>query len=125
MYLENLTTEKAIIKSEFKDNNLLVVLTGEIDMEDPSQTIRPYLEKMHHEIIESGIKSMTMDFQNLRFMNSSGIREFVHWILKLNNIPTEKKYKVIISYSTRETWQTSSLPVLYKLQPDLITLQAV
>jgi anti-anti-sigma factor len=125
MNLENLTTEKANITSENKNGALYVTLKGEVDMEDPSAVLRPYLTKMHTGIVESGIKNMTIDFQNLRFMNSSGIKEFVHWILQLNNTPAESKYHVTILYSSKETWQASSLPVLQKLHPDLIQLQAV
>ena len=95
---------------------------GEIDMEDPSIDLRPYLERFHQHIVSHAIKKVTADFTSLEFMNSSGIKEMVNWIMRLNTTKEEKKYNIEIRYNSDITWQGNSLPILQRLQPNHITV---
>lgn len=123
MKLENLTSEKFTIKSSARNGDFLITLNGEIDLENPSQILRPYLETLHKKAIEEHCKAVIVNFHDLSFMNSSGIREFVHWILMLNNINERIKYRIVIQYLLGITWQATSLPVFQKLMPEFIDLE--
>lgn len=123
MNLEDLNVEKFKIKSEYRDGGIDLIMEGEVDMENPSLALRPYLETVHETVIRDSIKRVKVNFKSVSFMNSSGIKEFVHWVLKLNSIPDEQKYSIIILYSLNVTWQATSLPVIQKLQPQYIQLE--
>lgn len=124
MNLESLEVGKASITPSTDGGTVTLKIVGEIDMQDPSLEIGPYMEKIHNAFLDSGVKEVETDFQELKFMNSSGIKVFVNWIMKLNLAPEDKKYKIKILYKKDVTWQTSSLPVLQKLQPTLIEVVA-
>lgn len=122
--MENLETEKITIKTQNNGGEIVMSMSGEVDMEDPSVVLRPFLDNLHDTVINVGIPKVIADFKQVSFMNSSGIKEFVHWIMKLNSTPADKKYTVKVVYSSGITWQATSLPVLQKLQPDLISVEA-
>ncbi|MCB1164814.1 MAG: hypothetical protein KDK37_04515 [Leptospiraceae bacterium] len=123
--MEPLNVEKVKMELEDSAGALKLSIHGEIDMAEPSIAIRPYLEKVHNHILEKGASQVEVDFTNLGFMNSSGIKEFVTWIMKLNLTPPEKKYSIKLTYAGTITWQESSIPVLQKLQPTLIEMNRV
>jgi hypothetical protein len=87
--------------------------------------IKPFLVKLHEAIIGAGFKTVNVDVLQLSFMNSSGIKELVNWIMKVNVTPPEQRYKINLVYSKGITWQESSLPVLHKLHPDVVEVKAV
>jgi hypothetical protein len=96
-------------------------ISGSVNLSNPSELMGPYILKLHNKAVESGIKKITLDITNLSFLNSSGIREIVNWILLLNNMPEEKKYAIHIKYNSRHQWQESSISTFVCLNPDLVT----
>lgn len=104
---------------------LKLKIQGEIDMKEPAIAIRPFLEQVHAHMIHNGGEEIEVDFTRLGFMNSSGIKEFVSWIMKLNGTPIDQKYTMLLTYSGSVTWQESSIPVLQKLQPNYIKMNRV
>lgn len=122
--METLVTEKIKIYTTEEDENFTLIITGEIDMEDPSGIIRPYLNKLHNHILDHHIDQIRVNFKDVSFMNSNGVREFVHWFIKLNSTPPELKYHINIIYKRDVSWQNTSFPILQKLEPGLIHLQA-
>ncbi len=123
--VENLKLDKVSITVSDSQDAAEVKLVGEIDVEDPSQEIKPFLNKLHEAIIGASFKSVNVDFLQLSFMNSSGIKELVNWIMKVNVLPPDQKYKINLIYSKSITWQVSSLPVLQKLHPDVVEVKEV
>ena len=124
--LENLELEKVKIQVNALENDaegIHLAIQGDIDMEDPSLEITPYLLEIHGHIVQGGKKNVSLDFTELGFMNSSGIRSFVTWFMKLNELDEERMYKIKLIYDKSVTWQDSSIPVLQKLQPDNITVE--
>lgn len=123
--VENLKLDKVSITVSDSQDAAEVKLVGEIDVEDPSQEIKPFLNKLHEAIQAASFKNVNVDFLQLSFMNSSGIKELVNWIMKVNVLPPENKYKINLVYSKSITWQVSSLPVLQKLHPDVVEVKEV
>ena len=123
--VENLKLDKVSITVSDGADGADVKLVGEIDLEDPSVEIKPFLAKLHDSLIANGYKTCNVDVLQLSFMNSSGIKELVNWIMKVNVTPAEQRYKINLVYSKSITWQESSLPVLHKLHPDVVEVKAV
>ncbi|MBP5706388.1 MAG: hypothetical protein J6W76_03805, partial [Spirochaetales bacterium] len=77
---ENIT----LIYSEHTDGDgsILVCLefNGDMDMQDPDSIFMPYLQDLHSQMSQNGIKKIQLDFRPLRFLNSSGIKLMVKWV---------------------------------------------
>lgn len=121
----NLKLDKVSMTVSDSQDAAELKLVGEIDVEDPTQEIKPFFNKLHEGIVAAGLKTVNVDVLQLSFMNSSGIKEMVNWIMKVNVTPAPNKYKINLIYSRSITWQESSLPVLQKLHPDVVEVKPV
>ena len=64
------------------------------------------------------VKDIIVDITNLRFLNSAGIRELVDWVMKLNSLTEDEKYKIKFLCSSEHKWQESSISTLIYLNPE-------
>ncbi|MBN2444768.1 MAG: hypothetical protein JXJ04_25655 [Spirochaetales bacterium] len=100
-------------------------ISGSVSMSNPAEILEPYIIKLHNKLVEEGIKRITLDLTRLAFLNSSGIREIVNWILLVNALPAEKRYAVHIKYSSKYLWQESSTSTFVYLNPDLVSKEVI
>jgi hypothetical protein len=121
--LDNLSLDKVKITVVENGDKVDMKIVGDIDMENPGESLKPFFNKLHDGLVAGTFAQINVDFQNLAFMNSSGIKELVQWIMKVNG--ATHKYKIVLTYSSAITWQGSSLPVLHKLHPEIVSVQAV
>ena len=56
-------------------------ISGCVSMNNPADILEPYILELHNKLVDEGIKRITLDLTRLAFLNSSGIREIVNWIL--------------------------------------------
>ena len=117
--------ENSSASLEGDDSIIRLVLKGDIDMRDTSIEFLPYLIRVHEALLQNNAKNIFLDMLNLTFMNSNGIRSLINWIMKLNELPEDKKYTVHIIANNSIAWQESTLPVLKKLFPDSIVIDQV
>ncbi|MBN1696147.1 MAG: hypothetical protein JW881_01425 [Spirochaetales bacterium] len=106
------------------DDGIMLSFEGTIDMEYPQSVLDDYFDRIHVAVIEKGIKTVYCNLENLRFINSSGIRCVIKWLLKIKD-QTEagKQYRLVFCISNQNEWQLSSLGFLKELCPSLIQLQ--
>ena len=123
--LDNLDDGNAHLSLEQIDGIPHVFFKGEVDMRDPSLQILPYLMTIHDLMLENNIPEINVDFKELLFMNSSGLKVLINWIMKLKDIEQSGRYIINFIYDSKITWQTSSFPILKRLLSDAINLQAV
>ena len=119
--IKPLEVEKTKLVIQDIENSILLIVSGEIDMRDPSIVILPYLLNIHEAVIAGGLKTISVDFSNLSYVNSSGIKTIISWLMKSKDVPDGKGYKVKIIQNSDIAWQESTFPVIQKLFPDLIT----
>lgn len=108
---------------EMKDTSLKI--SGNITSPNPNDFIDPFLSNMHKQIIDRGVKEITMDVTQLSFLNSAGIRCLVDWILLLEELPEDQQYTVNIIYSSKHLWQESSMSTLVYLNPSLVRKEKI
>lgn len=120
--IDPLEVEKTKLVIQDIEDSILLVVSGEIDMRDPSIFILPYLLNIHEAVIAGGIKTISVDFSNLSYVNSSGIKTIISWLMKSKDVPNGKGYKVKIIQNSDIAWQESTFPVIMKLFPDLVTI---
>ncbi len=124
--IEPLQVEKASLvirdnKEGENEDGILLIISGEIDMRDPSVAILPYLLNIHDALIAHEIKTISVDFSNLNYVNSSGIKTMISWLMKSKDVQSGKGYKVKIIRNGDIAWQESTFPVIQKLFPDVVT----
>lgn len=122
--VENLTYEHITFDISDTHNGVKVSLKGSIDMEYPQLTLDGYFSQIHEALIQYCIKNVYFDFRNLSYINSSGIRCIVKWIMNLIKMKdTEKKYIMTFIISKDYEWQSASLGFLSQLNPALIKVK--
>jgi len=121
--IEPLELEKVSIALVEGEAGLRLVFDGIIDMREPGTEINPYLVKIHDALVKHESKNITIDFTPLEFMNSSGIKTVITWIMRLNDLSDSEQYSVAIRFNPDITWQESSVHVMKQLFPDLISLE--
>lgn len=115
--------DKIKINVEDTANGIAIRFVGDIDMEDPSIIMDPLFEKVHSSVVTQKIPEVVADFQNLNFLNSSGIKAVAKWIMKLAMLPADKKYGIKIQHNKAITWQVTSLPTLTFLVPGAVKIE--
>jgi hypothetical protein len=119
--------EKENAKIEVKDNEegITVYFHGKINMQNPGAIFGPFFDEMHQKIVDNGIKNVTADFTDLQFLNSSGLKSIIRWIMNDANLPDDKQYNIKILYNKEIGWQETSLTTFKDLVPDLVKDSAV
>jgi hypothetical protein len=102
-----------------------IYMAGEIDQLSPRDFMAGFFEIVHNMALGESLPLVRVDVTELLFLNSSGIKEFLSWILRRNRIPAEKKYKINFLFDPTVSWQPVTLPRLRDLDPDGIVLTAV
>jgi hypothetical protein len=112
-------------KVSLRADGQTVFVAGEIDQLSPRDFMAGFLEIVHNMALGEGLAEVKVDVTSLGFLNSSGIKEFLSWILRRNRIPPDKKYKINFLFDPAIAWQPITLPRLRDLDPEGITLTAV
>jgi len=99
-----------------------VFVMGEIDQLSPRDFMAGFLEIVHNMVLSEGLPEVKVDVTGLCFLNSSGIKEFLSWILRRNRIPADKKYRINFLFDPTVAWQPITLPRLRDLDPTGILL---
>lgn len=123
MNIAGINQDKIKIDIVNEDQGVKVVFSGDLDLADPGPILDPFFGKIHEEIISSSIPSVILDFNDLTFLNSSGIKTIAKWIMKLAVLPEDQKYKMIIRQNKGITWQATSLPTLTYLVPGAVVVE--
>jgi hypothetical protein len=102
-----------------------VFIAGEIDQLSPRDFMAGFLEIVHNMALGEGLGEVKVNVSELVFLNSSGIKELLSWILRRNRIPPEKKYKINFLFDPAVAWQPITLPRLRDLDAEGILLTPV
>jgi len=118
-------TEREISHDTFKiiifDNH--VKISGIIEVREPGDILYQFFSDLHNEILEKEIKRIYLDIALLEFMNSSGIKEIVEWVLKLDDLDEKNSYKITFLYNPNILWQESSINTIIYLNEVLLSKQ--
>ena len=102
-----------------------VFIAGEIDQLSPRDFMSGFFEIVHSMALGEGLAEVRVDVTELAFLNSSGIKELLSWILRRNRTPPDKKYRINFLFDPAVAWQPITLPRLRDLDPDCILLTPV
>lgn len=98
-------------------DELLVNFEGTIRIDNPSNHLRPYLDKLNDTLGGFGIRKTQLDFTKLRFCNSNGF----YVIMDLTEVIYEHTEGEILVIRLREDdWQQETLPILIDIDDPAI-----
>lgn len=109
-------TDKILM--EMRDKS--VYLSGTVLVEQPAKFMEPFFIDVHEAILDEGISEIKIDLRDLKFLNSSGIKEIVKWILKVDALPDETQYSLMFLYNPETLWQESFISSIVNLNPEII-----
>ncbi|MBN2534135.1 MAG: hypothetical protein JXB88_14695 [Spirochaetales bacterium] len=122
--IENLIYENITLYIVDTSDGIEIAFKGSIDMEYPHFKLDPYFERIHKAILQKKIKYVYCNLQELCYINSSGIRSVIKWILDLTAMKdSDDAYHIIFVISKEYKWQSASFEFIVNLCPELIHIQ--
>ena len=126
------TTDMNLTQREMKKQNLLVrvkgnsvIMSGTIDDVNPGSYLVPFLDKVHENILEKGIQAIEIDICCLDFINSTGIKDLIYWLLKVDSQDNNKKYSITFLCDRQSRWHSVSVAMIQKIIPERIYMKFV
>lgn len=111
--IEPYATDKTTIKVvDGEDGGVVLKFVGTIDHMNPGEFLDPFLDNVHTQVIAHSVPKVEADFTELGFLNSSGIKSLLKWIMKQMELAEDKRYPIKILYSRKITWQQTSLKAI-------------
>jgi hypothetical protein len=101
----------------------VVRFTGTLSIRNPSEVVTPFLRRIHEAAMRDGLKQLTVDIMQLRFMNSSSIRSLVDWVEWIRREPEAKRY--VLDFLTRPDvlWQKTTLTAIQSLGGEQVVVR--
>ncbi len=91
-----------------------ITFHGALRLRDMSE-YAPIVQLMG-EVSDAAMETVTLDLQDLRFLNSSGINMLFRFVIQMRDQDT---HQVLVRGSAESPWQTKSLENLQRLMPAL------
>ncbi len=102
-----------------------ITISGSVEVADPGKIMGPFFKEAHQSILANNVKAVDVDITNLTFLNSSGIKEFVDWVIKLEELSDDQRYKINFQCNPELVWQESSISTIELLNSDYISKEGV
>lgn len=112
-----LSTEAALA-----DSVMTVRFRGTADVE-AKPALDHYVAALHEESCRISASKVVVDFRELEFMNSSSFKTFVTWLSQVQELPTDKQYRIHFLSNPSMHWQRRSLAALSCFAVDLVTIE--
>lgn len=84
--------------------------------------VSQFLEDLHGAVIGSRGHDMTVDCRDLYFMNSSTVKCFVLWLVRVRNLSAEQRYRVVFRTNQRLAWQARTLGAICRAAPEIVSV---
>lgn len=111
---------KAVGPIVFTAQEDTIRFSGEIDHADPSEFLAPFFGDVVTQASGSGMSQIKIDIRELKFINSSGVKSFVLFLVKMMGLPENKRFKVDFVHDPGVTWQRAILSPLMVLAPNYV-----
>jgi hypothetical protein len=121
--IENLKWQNLEVEIVDFENTIKILLRGSVDMVSPDSKLNPYFARIHTAVVTNGFKAIYCDVRELDFINSSGIKCFLKWVMKVPQLSPHKQYNIIFYISKEMEWQEISLGFIKRLAPDYVKIE--
>jgi len=80
-----------------------------------------FLGLLHRQALSSELRRVTIELEELEFINSSCLKAMVAWIYKVD---TEgRPYKIHLRRDASRHWQRTSIATLQRLAPEVVVIE--
>jgi hypothetical protein len=80
-----------------------------------------FLGLLHRQVLSNELRRVTIELEELEFINSSCLKAMVAWIYKVD---TEgRPYKIHLRRDATMHWQRTSLATLQRLAPEVVVIE--
>jgi hypothetical protein len=80
-----------------------------------------FLGLLHRQALSNELRCVTIELEELEFINSSCLKAMVAWIYKVD---TEgRPYRIHLRRDAKMHWQRTSLATLQRLAPDVVVIE--
>lgn len=117
--------ELSIELTETPERGLLLRFRGTIEQANPGEFLDPLLDKIHQAALDRKDTLVTADFTEFGFLNSSGIKSLIKWVMKQMYLSDESRYGIKFLYSSKVTWQATSLNAISNLSRGTVVAEPV
>src|SRR3954466_5445962 len=90
-----------------------IACSGSLDAADPMWRLQPELLHLHEQLVAAGVEHVRMDMQTVEYMNSSGIKCFMAWFLRVDQAKTS--YLIEVVYDPGVSWQYVSFTTMARI----------
>jgi hypothetical protein len=119
--LAPLSKEGFGIVAETGPGTITVRLSGSCDSHTTASLDR-FLSDLHLESLRTRAKTVTLDCENLYFMNSAAVKCFVILLTKIKALPPANRYHILVRTNRHLTWQQRSFGAISRSAPDILTV---
>jgi hypothetical protein len=125
MPLETLSmSEGGLVVSSVQDGDRINAVFSGVAELDVRERLPELLKRLHAEVQQRKVKEVTVDFHKLEFMNSSCFKGFVSWINDIQELASDKQYRLRFRSNPEILWQRRSVHALKCFATDLITVES-
>jgi hypothetical protein len=111
------------VVAELAGTSVIVRFTGNADM-TAIEPLDDYLVALHAQVRTRSLSSVTVDFRELEFMNSSCFKCFVTWLGIVQDLQPEQQYKIVFASNRELHWQRRSLNALRCFAMSVVSIEA-
>ncbi|HMJ14715.1 MAG TPA: hypothetical protein VK524_25060 [Polyangiaceae bacterium] len=108
---------------DYHGQKLVIQVRGNADS-GVTEEFAQYLERLHRQMLLTGLREVTLDFRELYFMTASCIKCLVDAIRRVMDLEANAQYEICLLTQTKLRWQERSFEVLCELAPHLVRMKA-
>jgi hypothetical protein len=98
-------------------------LFGRITPQDPTESLSPYLRRVHDAALADGARSVRIDLTELDFMSSSAIRALMSWIIWIRDEAEARRYQLAFVWRTDSDWLRPTLSALETIGGGIVVVE--
>jgi hypothetical protein len=101
-------------------HGLLVKLRGNCDS-DAVPVLKHFLKALDAAVVAGGVSVVTVECDQLYFMNSGALKTIATWLAGVRTLPAEQRYRVVVRTNRSLMWQARSFDSIRRTVPEILT----
>ena len=118
--IPEITSKNFVILIKDNPEKIELLIKGNIDIPNPDQIITPFFTKLDSEILRCKLKEISIDIKELDFINSSGIKILLKFVMNILRRTRDEQYNINFIYDQKVKSQKTRFNSILFLAPDIV-----